>query len=230
MQPYFSPYLGYFSLIKHSDQFILFDPVQHIRHGWIERNRILKPVEGWQYIGVSLEKHSRDTLIKELRIKNNTDWQDRIFRQLEHYKKRAPFYTKVIDLLHACFEKKTTSIVKLNEKCLSLVCEYIGIEFRSQIFSEMNLEVGTIKHPGEWAVRISEAMNASTYINPHGGMEIFNKQEFGDAKIELKFMQPLLSEYSQRRPAFEPGLSIIDVMMFNNEFEIRDMIDEFKYV
>ena len=57
MQPYFFPYLGYFSLIKHTDEFILFDPVQFIRHGWIERNRILKPENGWQYISVPLEKH-----------------------------------------------------------------------------------------------------------------------------------------------------------------------------
>jgi hypothetical protein len=50
MQPYFFPYLGYFSLIKHTDRFILFDTVQFIRHGWIERNRILKQNEGWQYV------------------------------------------------------------------------------------------------------------------------------------------------------------------------------------
>lgn len=40
MQPYFFPYIGYFSLIKHVDEFILFDTPQFIRHGWIERNRI----------------------------------------------------------------------------------------------------------------------------------------------------------------------------------------------
>ncbi|MZP67265.1 MAG: glycine transferase, partial [Bacteroidales bacterium] len=40
MQPYFFPYAGYFSLIKHTDKFILLDSVQFIRHGWIERNRI----------------------------------------------------------------------------------------------------------------------------------------------------------------------------------------------
>jgi len=42
MQPYFFPYLGYFSLIKYVDKFILLDEVQYIRHGWINRNRILK--------------------------------------------------------------------------------------------------------------------------------------------------------------------------------------------
>lgn len=48
MQPYFLPHLGSFSLIAHCDRFILLDAVQFIRHGWIERNRILKPADGWQ--------------------------------------------------------------------------------------------------------------------------------------------------------------------------------------
>ena len=47
MQPYFLPYIGYFSIIKHTDEFILFDSVQFIRHGWIERNRILKQQKQW---------------------------------------------------------------------------------------------------------------------------------------------------------------------------------------
>lgn len=230
MQPYFFPYLGYFSLIAHSDQFILFDPVQHIRHGWIERNRILKPGEGWQHISVPLEKHARETLIKDLSIKNGTDWQVRIFRQLEHYKKKAPYYSRVIELLQFCFDEQITSIVKLNQKCLTLVCDYLGIAFHPQIFSEMNLEIGPVTHAGEWALRISEAMGASQYINPPGGREIFKEEQFKDLGIELKFLQSKLPEYSQRRPVFENGLSIIDVMMFNSVEEIREMVNQYDII
>ena len=86
MQPYFFPYLGYFGLINHTEKFILFDTVQFIRHGWIERNRILKPMEDWQYIAVPLKKHSQKTLIKDIEINNSIDWKNKIFAQLTHYK------------------------------------------------------------------------------------------------------------------------------------------------
>ena len=33
MQPYFLPYIGYFSLIEYSDRFIFFDTPQYIHHG-----------------------------------------------------------------------------------------------------------------------------------------------------------------------------------------------------
>ena len=96
MQPYFFPYIGYISLVKHTDEFILFDTVQFIKHGWIERNRILKPTGGWQYISVPLEKHSLSTLIMDTKIRNNDDWKAKILNQLVHYKRRAPYKKETI--------------------------------------------------------------------------------------------------------------------------------------
>ena len=76
MQPYFFPYLGYFDLINYSNRWIIFDTVQYIRHGWINRNRILKPGEDWQYISVPLVKHQREILIKDVEISANQDWKN----------------------------------------------------------------------------------------------------------------------------------------------------------
>lgn len=230
MQPYFFPYLGYFSLIEYADRFILFDPVQFIRHGWIERNRILKPGEGWQYISVPLEKYSRNTLIKEIRIKNTTDWQNRILRQIEHYKKRAPYYNDVKELMRYVFAEPNISVVRLNHQCLGAVADYIDIPYNADIFSEMNLEIGDVSHPGEWALRISQAMGASEYINPLGGKEIFKSAQFNEAEIKLKFLASRLPAYSQRRPVFENGLSIIDVMMFNSPRDTRTLVKAYEFL
>lgn len=228
MQPYFVPYIGYFSLIKNTDKWIILDTVQYIRHGWINRNRILKPSDDWQYITIPLEKHSRSALIKDIKIKENTDWRDKIFKQLEHYKKKAPFYKETIKLLKECFEHKTESIVDLNTHLLKKICEYLDIKFKYKIFSEMDLKIGEIKEPGDWALEISKALGASEYINPPGGEEIFNKKKFIKEKIELKFLKINLEEYDQRRNKFKPGLSIIDVMMFNDPRTINKFLDNYK--
>jgi hypothetical protein len=114
MQPYFFPYLGYFSLIKHTDLFILFDTPQFIRHGWIERNRILKPDGEPLYIKASLKKHSRDTNINDIIINNSIDWKSKIIAQLVPYKKVAPNYWTVLKLLNEIFDFETTSIVEFN--------------------------------------------------------------------------------------------------------------------
>ena len=68
MQPYFFPYLGYFDLINRTDRWIVFDTAQYIRHGWVNRNRILHSDSEWQYILVPLKKHSRKAAIKDIAV------------------------------------------------------------------------------------------------------------------------------------------------------------------
>jgi len=229
MQPYFFPYLGYYSLIKHSDKFILFDVVQFIRHGWIERNRILKPAEGWQYIAVPLEKKGMTTAISDVKIRNSEDWKSRLIRQLEHYKKRAPFYKDTLAVVESSLGLKTDSIVELNANILTKTCAYLGMRLDLSIYSEMNLAIDEVTHPGEWALNISKALKAGEYLNLPGGMEIFKPDQFRSANITLTFLGNNLGAYDQRRAQFEPGLSIVDVMMFNDAGRINKLIDDVSF-
>ena len=229
MQPYFAPYLGYISLIKHSDEFILFDTVQFIRHGWIERNRILKQNVGWLYIQVPLEKFSRETLIRDVKINNEADWKKKILSQLVIYKKTAPNYYKVVNLLNEVFEKEYTSIVQLNKVLLENICAYLGFPKTLPIFSEMNLEIEEAKMPDEWALNICKKLgNDITYINPIGGLNFFDRQKYMNNNIQIYFQKISLGPYTQNRNSFETGLSIIDVMMFNKVEDINLMLDKFE--
>jgi hypothetical protein len=231
MQPYFLPYLGYFSLIKHTDEFILFDTVQFIRHGWIERNRILKPSNGWQYIMVPLKKHSRETLIKDIEINNDQQWKEKILAQLQHYKKQAPYFSNVIDILNEIFSKEYATIVDLNLASLKTVCNYLGINTPIQVFSLMNIDIEPANAPDEWALNICKALgNVDEYWNPPGGQSFFDKKKYESAGINLKFHSAILTDYDQKRNVFEPGLSIIDVMMFNSVDEINKMLDNYELI
>lgn len=231
MQPYFFPYIGYLSLIKNTDKFILFDIVQFIRHGWIERNRILKPDNGWQYIDVPLEKHSHDTKITDIKINNSENWKGKILAQLTHYKKKAPFYYKTIDIVKQSLEIETDSIVKLNANALSCVFSYLQLPFNYEIFSEMNLKIEAANAPDEWALNICKALgNIDEYWNPIGGKEFFDKNKYEENNIKLYFQNVNLKPYKQKQNVndFEPGLSIIDVMMFNSPEEIKEMLNDYE--
>ncbi len=223
------PYIGYISLIKHTDLFILFDTVQYIKHGWIERNRILKPNGGWQYIKVSLKKQSRDTLIKNAFINNDINWQGKIIAQLQHYKKKAPYYNQTINLFEEVFCNKKEDITSLNYVCLLKVLEYLGIDKEIKIFSKMNLPIEQANAPDEWALNICKALGGvKEYWNPPGGKSFFNSQKYLDSNIKLKFHEITLTEYNQKRGSFETGLSIIDVLMFNSAGDINQMLDNYK--
>ena len=228
MQPYFLPYIGYYSLIKHTDEFVIFDPVQFIRHGWIERNRILKQSGGWQYIQVPLIKNEgHATLIKDVCINNAEPWKKKILSQLEHYKKKAPYYYKVVRMLNEIFADEYNSITQLNKKALQVTCNYLDIYREFPVFSEMNIVIEPVGAADEWALNICKSMGCCEYINPIGGMEFFDRSKYEQAGVQIEFQRMEISEYGQGMETFEPGLSIVDVMMFNSPEEINQMLNRY---
>lgn len=227
MQPYFFPYLGYFSLIDLSERFILFDTVQFIRHGWIERNRILKPNGEFLYIKVPLEKHSRNTLIKEIKIRHE-NWREKIVEQLVPYKKNAPYYQQTLNVIKSSWNIETDSIVKLNENILKTVCTYIGIKTSIEVWSELGITIDNICEPDEWALEICKKMNANTYYNPIGGIGFFKTQKYTDQSIEIYFLKSVPKLYNQFGNKFMENLSIIDVMMFNSINQIQSMLASYE--
>jgi len=230
MQPYFMPYIGYFQLINAVDEFIIFDTPQFIRHGWIERNNILKLDGESSYIKVPLVKQSRDTSIKDMIINNSTNWQKKILAQITHYKKKAPYYNDVLTLLDTIFKEQTESIVDLNYKSLKLICNYLDITTPIKIWSEMNLEIEEVNAPDEWALNICKKINATTYINPIGGLSFFDTKKYLTSNIDIKFIKSKEILYNQFDNNFTPWLSIIDILMFNSKNNIKNMLEQVNYI
>lgn len=226
MQPYFMPYLGYFALIKHVEKFILFDTSQFIRHSWIERNRVLKLDNEPMYIKVPLVKHKRETLIKNIRINNDLQWKNKIFAQLLHYKKKAPYYNVVIELLDDIFEEEFNDITRLNYVILNKIANYLGIITPIMIWSEMNLEINKVRNADEWALNICKAIGANEYYNAIGGKSFFDVLKYQNTGIDLKFLEIMPTPYKQFDTQFVPFLSILDVLMFCNVKEVIDLLND----
>lgn len=224
MQPYFFPYLGYFALIENAEQFIFFDTPQYILHGWVNRNRILNLRGEPAYMTVPIKKAARSTPIKDIEIDYSYDWKNKLWGMLTVYKKKAPYYSIVMELLQEILEKKYTLLSHLNITSTAEICKYLGITSGLQIFSEMHLQLPDIMESDEWALYITEAMGYQTYINPPGGISFFDRNKYILKGIKLEFLEVELKPYIQKIGHFEKALSIIDVMMFCNAHEILDML------
>ena len=72
MQPYFFPYIGYWQLINIVDTFVIFDDVNFIKKGYINRNSILVGGQS-QRCTLELIKASQNKLIYEVEVGNNTN-------------------------------------------------------------------------------------------------------------------------------------------------------------
>lgn len=227
MQPYFFPYIGYWQLIHAADRFVLFDDAQYIRHGWVNRNRILKPGGGWQYILVPLKKHEATEQIKNVLAHPEKKWKELIIAQLAHYKRKARFFDETIELVKdILFCNDEQSITSINFAIIKGMCAHLDINTEIIISSEQNFDYSEVGDAGEWALRIAEQMRATEYINPAAGAELFDSNKFSSSNIKLSFLRPDDIIYPQRGD-FEPSLSIIDVLMFNGQAGTRNLLSKY---
>ncbi|WGK81284.1 WbqC family protein [Vibrio aestuarianus] len=228
MQPYFFPYIGYFQLIHEADVFVLFDDVKYIHRGWINRNRVLKQKAGWHYIGVPLEKHSSHSLIRDINIHSEMEWKRKIILQLAHYKKIAPYYYKTIKFIETTLESfRGNSMVELNYHIIVSIMGYLEIKTELLISSKCEFDYTDVAGPGDWALSITKQLSGTQYINPIAGRNLFNSEKYYNSGVDLKFISEECSGYDQKRD-FEPSLSIIDVLMFNDKEKIVQLITEYK--
>ena len=228
MQPYFFPYLGYFDLINRADRWIVFDTPQYMREGWVNRNRILHAREGWQYVIVPLKKHARDTPINQIEAVDFPDWRRKIINQFTHYRGRAPYYGQTIALVEDCLSSGEANLSRLNVDCLGKICRYLGIAWRPEIFSEMDLDLGPVEASADWALRIAEAVHATEYLNPPGGAALYNAQRFSQHGIRLHLQEEF--DYAYPCPGFThvPKLSVLDVLMWVSPRLIKAYLDQVK--
>jgi hypothetical protein len=216
MQPYFFPYIGYFELIAGTDKWIVFDVVQFNQKSWMSRNRILHPEEGWQYISIPVKKSPHGTPIHKIRVKDKDAALTRLHGQLDHYKRHASYFSDVLDVVNSAFSINSDRLVDLNVKALASVCDYLGICFDYSLCSEMDLDLGMIEHPGQWALEICKQMGANEYLNPPGGKDIFRQSEWDAAGITLSFNDMPDFTYRCDPYGFIENLSILDVLMWND--------------
>ena len=70
MQPYFFPYIGYWQLMDVVDVYVVYDDVNYINRGWINRNKIL--INGQpEYFRLPLLGASQNKLINEINVNHD---------------------------------------------------------------------------------------------------------------------------------------------------------------
>ncbi len=79
-------------------------------------------------------------------------------------------------------------------------------------------------------LHICELLGATDYYNAIGGQELYDYESFKEHNIQLNFVKCHLSEYKQFKNEFIPGLSIIDILMFNGKEKTKEMLNDFELV
>ncbi len=231
MQPYLFPYIGYFQLIHAVDKFVVYDDVQYIQRGFINRNKILVNQKEHLFT-FSVKKAPRQYNINERYFTENFYHErDSFLKTIERsYKNNTDNFSEIYNLLRECLDVNVEkyNVAQINERTIRLLCDYMNVNVKFIKSSELNSIKGLKGQ--ERILNINLELGSSHYINAIGGEELYSKEYFLGNGIDLNFLKTKSISYKQNNPNFVPNLSIIDVLMFNSKEEIRSLLAQYELV
>ncbi len=222
MQPYFMPYIGYWQLMKAADKYVVYDDVNYIKGGWVARNNILMNGAKKMFIlrlnGASPNKHFNEITV--------ADDLSQLLKTLQHTYRRAPYFEQTMELLTriASYPDKTLSAFIANS--FREVLQYLNID--TKIILSSTIEKNNDLRGKEKVLEICRILGATTYYNAIGGQELYDKGDFREHGVDLRFVETPIVEYPQLGKEFVPYLSIIDVLMNNSPEEVNVLLDNYK--
>lgn len=224
MQPYLFPYLGYFQLIRAVDAFVVYDDVNYIKGGWINRNYILAQGERL-LITLHLRAASPNRLINQAQIGER---RHKLLASIRQNYTKAPHFAKVYPLIEDIFSRPIENLAVFLDYQLRQICDYLGLHPAWHISSSLDKD-NTLRGQDK-VLAICDELGASHYINAQGGKALYDRDSFVAKGKQLSFIQPRSVSYRQFGEAFVPDLSIIDVMMFNDQTQCAALLEEFELV
>lgn len=224
MQPYFMPYIGYFQTMAAVDTYVVYDDVQYIKGGWVAHNYLLVGGKK-QMFTIQLKGASPNKLFNEVEIGDNFK---KFTHLLQYNYSKAPYYAEVMPVLEDIFNYEDRNLARFLWNSYKKLFEYLEID--TNIILSSSIEKDNSLRGKDKVIAICHALGADTYYYAIGGQELYDKAEFADNGVDLHFVKTDDITYQQFGSEFEPGLSIIDVLMFNGRENTKELLCEFTLV
>lgn len=231
MQPYLFPYLAFFQLISCVDIYLFCGNVQYMKHGWINRNRILVNVKNKEthYFTFSVEKDDYRKSINQRRYSNLKEDCDKLKRNLLNSYRRASNFEEAYCVIEEIMKFPDDNVANFNMNAAFGIARYLGIE---TLISCTDMIMDTVFWDHFYQLEYEERMvyickyfNADGYVNAIGGLGLYHRKFFEDNNISLGFIKMDEDiEYPQFGGEFIPNLSIIDVIMHNKVEDVKALL------
>ncbi len=209
-QPQYLPWVGYFDKMDQVDCFVILDHVQFKKNEWQNRNRI-KTASGWQWLTVPV-LHRFPQRISEVRVNNAAAWSRKHLQALISNYSGTPFFDVHRQFFETVCAREWTLLIDLNLETLSYLGEALGI--RTKLISASSLALPERDRATGHLVAICRALEADAYLSGAGGRSYLELQRFEEAGVQVLFQAFQCPPYPQRFGAFEPNLSVVD-LLFN---------------
>ncbi len=212
LQPSYIPWRGYFHLIQKADLFVFYDDVQYDKDGWRNRNKIKTP-EGTRWLTIPVRsggKFANQTQIRAMEMLWDKPWNKNHRQTLHQFYRKAPFYRKYSDLLDGIYEPQQKLLADFTIESTVRLAREIGIEHtRFMRSSELKAEGAKTDR----LISILKKVGANHYISGPSAKSYLEEEKLAQAGITFEYMRYEYAAYEQLYGAYEPQVSILDVLL-----------------
>lgn len=223
MQPTYLPWLGYFNLIKNSDEFVFYTTTQLTKRSWQTRNKI-KSHSGHIVLSIPIKKTvTRDHLtIENTQVQNEINWQENHLKSIKQSYSKAPFFEQIYPLIAKILSKKSDFLIDYTVPIILILLKELEIQTEI-IFSKDIIYNGK---KDEALISICKEQNADKYLSVKGSMDYILSGEnlFEKNDISLLWNEFEHPTYKQIGNSFESHLSIIDALFMLGIEEVKKII------
>lgn len=223
MQPYFLPYIGYWQLMHAADKFIVYDNIQYTKKGWINRNRFLLNGKD-ELFSIPLKSDSDYLNVIDRSISPDFN-RKKLLNKLSAAYKKSPQYNDVFPIIERMVLHEEENLFRYIHHSLVTVKDYLNIQ--TPIVSASDILINHDLKSQDKVIALCNSQAADLYINPIGGITLYDRKSFINNGISLGFLRCNDIVYPQFKNVFVPSLSILDVIMFNSRSAVIEYLDQY---
>lgn len=152
--------------------------------------------------------------------------KERLLTLIKYAYKNAPRFQNVMPVIEKCINFANNNLFEYTYYSIVQILEILDI--KTEIITSSNIDIDHSLRNKYRVIEICKALGGDIYINSFGGMELYDKEEFQQHQLDLKFIKMSEIQYKQFNHPFVKDLSIIDVLMFNEPGEIQQLLNEYE--
>ncbi|HVM87576.1 MAG TPA: WbqC family protein [Puia sp.] len=210
-QPMYFPWVGMFEQVRLSNVFVFYDDVQFSKGSFTNRVQVKTGTgEGFKWLTIPLEGLKLGALINEIEICNKKNWKNEHLDLLKSCYQKAPFYADMMEIVGELFDYATNNLSLFTIKSMELVLKYYELDKHVLISKSSDLNI-----PGKSYQRVLDIVKhfgGDTYITGHGAKNYLDAALFEENNVQVEFMDYQRIPYSQLFGAFNPHVSILDLV------------------
>jgi hypothetical protein len=210
VQSNYVPWRGYFDLMASVDEFILLDDVQYTRRDWRNRNRIKTP-EGSRWLTIAVQVSGRYTQsIYETQVAD-PNWAERHWEIVRQNYGRASGFGELGGFVEELYATAPGPyLTQINHYFLKQIARCLGIETPLNV----SLQYEPRGAKTERLVDLCVKAGATEYVSGPAARTYLEESHFRELGISVSwFSYGPYAEYDQVFPPFDPGVSIIDLLL-----------------